>query len=199
MRNFSLSRLQSAFKFSYVVQKFKFMYSKCTTVSMLLESKVNGLIQKEVRPGQKIYCSMEKRLICSLTIIKPPTTIRAAAGKDRVGATIVRRMLNRMVIRTFRKGTRFLTAKQNDARRKIWCSFIPKEILKCRFEAYDMNGWKLRCGQRIPQWSEQKILRKKILFDFGFQEISACPRSHLCARRFLSPCGLDLVILPSGF
>ena len=119
MRNFSLSRLQSAFKFSYVVQKFKFMYSKCTTVSMLLEFKVNGLIQKEVRPGQKIYCSMEKRLICSLTIIKPPTTIRAVAGKERLSATIVRRMLNRMAIRTFRKGTRFLTAKQNDARRKI--------------------------------------------------------------------------------
>ena len=199
MRNFSLSRLQSAFKFSYVVQKFKSMYSKCTAVRTLLESKANRPIREKVRPGQKIYYNMEKRLICSLTIIKPPSTIRAAAGKERVDATIVRRMLNGLAIRTFRKAKRFLIAKQNDARRKIWCSFIPKEILKCRFEAYDMNGWKLRCGQRIPQWSERKILRKKIWFDFGFQEISAWPRSHLCARRFLSPCGLDLVILPSGF
>ena len=121
MRNFSLSRLQSAFKFSYVVQKFKSMYSKSTAVSILLESKVNRPIRKKVRPGQKIYCNMEKRLICSLTIIKLPTTLRAAAGKERVGATIVRRMLNGLAIRTFRKAKRFLIAKQKDARRKIWC------------------------------------------------------------------------------
>ena len=119
MRNFSLSRLQSAFKFSYVVQKFKSMYPKSTATSILLESKVSRPIRKKVRPGQKIYCNMEKRFICSLTIIKPPTTIRAAAGKERVGATIVRRMLNRMAIQTFRKAARFLIAKQNDARRKI--------------------------------------------------------------------------------
>ena len=115
MRNFSLSRLQSAFKFCHVVQKFKSVYSKSTAVSILLESKVNRPIQKKVRPGQKINCNMEKRLICSLTIIKPPTTIRAAAGKARVGVAIVRRMLNRMAIRKFRKATRFLIAKQNDA------------------------------------------------------------------------------------
>ena len=82
---------------------------------------VNKPIRRKVRRARKVGRNMEKRLICSLTIIKPPTTIRAAAGKERVGATIVRRMLNRMAIRTFRKATRFLIAKQNDAHRKIWC------------------------------------------------------------------------------
>ena len=121
MCNLSLSRLQSGFKFSHVVQKFNSVYSKCTVGSTLQEYKVNKPIRRKVRRGRKVGRNMEKRLICSLTNIKPPTTIRAAAGKERVDATIVRRMLNRMAIRTFRKATRFLIAKQNDARRKIWC------------------------------------------------------------------------------
>jgi len=121
MCNLSLSRLQSGFKFSHAVQKFNSVYSKCTVGSTLQESKVNKPIRRKVRRGRKFGRNMEKRLICALTIIKPPSTIRAAAGKERVDATIVRRMLNRMAIRTFRKATRFLIAKQNDARRKMWC------------------------------------------------------------------------------
>ena len=59
---------------------------------------------------------MQKVLIRSLTIAKPPTTIRATAAKERVGATTVRRMLNQKGIRTFKKATRFLITKPNGAR-----------------------------------------------------------------------------------
>ena len=86
---------------------------------ILLESKVNKAIRKKVRRGQKIDRNMEQRLICSLTITKSLTSIRAAAAKERVGATTVRRMLNLKGIRAFKRATRFLITKQNGARRKI--------------------------------------------------------------------------------
>ena len=121
LRKMILSQLQCGFSFSQVVQTFKSACSKSTVVSILLESKVNKPIRKKVRPGRKIDRNKEKRLIRSLNIVKRPTTIRAPAVKEKVGATTVQSMLNRMTMRTFKKGTRFFITKQNCARRKICC------------------------------------------------------------------------------
>ena len=121
MRNFSLSRLQSGFKFSHVVQKFKSVYSKFTVVSILLESKLNKPIRRKMRQGRKVGRNMEKTYICSPTIAKHLTTTLTVRAKGKVDATTVRRMLNRKGIRPFKNATRLLITKQNGARQKICC------------------------------------------------------------------------------
>ena len=128
MRNLNLSRLQSGFKFSYVVQKFKSVYPKSTVVSILLESKVNKPIRTKVWRGRKVGRNMEKRQICSPTIAKRLTTILAMAAKEKVDATTVRRMLNRKAIRTFKKATRFLITKQNGACQNICCGIFRRRF-----------------------------------------------------------------------
>jgi hypothetical protein len=119
LRKMILSQLQCGFSFSQVVQTFKSACSKSIVVSILLESKVNKPIRKKVRPGRKIDRSKEKRLIRSLNIVKRPATIRAPVVKEKLGATTVQMMLNRMAMRTFKKGMRFFITKQNGARPKI--------------------------------------------------------------------------------
>ena len=139
MRNLSLSWLQSGFKFSHVVQKFKSVYPKSTVLSILLESKLNRPIQRKVRQRRKVGRNMEKRYICSPTSARRLTTTLTAIAKGKVDDTTVRRMLNRKGIRPFKNATRLLITKQNGARQKICCG-ISKQILKCRFEAHDVGG-----------------------------------------------------------
>ena len=121
LRKMILSQFQCGFSFSQVVQTFKSACSKLRVVKVLLESKVSKPIRKKVRPGRKIDHNKEKRLIRSLNIVKRPTAIREPGVKEKVGATRAQRMLNRMAMRTFKKGTRFFITKQNGARRKICC------------------------------------------------------------------------------
>ena len=202
LRKIILSRLQRGISFTHVVQTFESACSKSTIARILRDSKCKKPIQKKRRPKRKIDPNMEKRIVRALTVGKSATTIRAVAKKEKVGATTVRRMLNRKGVKTFKKVKRFLITRENAARRKICCGRFRRRYRKTDFhnvmfvdESYFVVGEYLnpqndRCyGKRFDLIPDSKKLR-------------LVPKSPLTAMVFVavwSEGRSDLVILPSGF